>query len=160
MMSRSDNAIRKLSDKGMSLAAKPKYEVPALPRDITELGDEDLMDLFVMFTAWNDHLSGAVAVAAIEERQAQRATDMAEAKAMLANWKGGTGDRVAIAKAQIAVDPAVVALHEDLDEKHAFRKLVEVLAQNVERDSAVVSRELTRRTAGDNFKTRGRRFQA
>lgn len=159
-MSRSSDALTSLSKKGMKLAEKPRYEIPTLPRDITELGDEDLMDLFVMLTAWNDHISGEAAVAAIEERQAQRSVDVAEAQAMLSGWKGGSGDRVAIAKAQIAVDPTVVALHEDLDEKHAFRKLVEVLSQNIERDSALVSRELTRRTAGDNYKTRSRRFQA
>ena len=159
-MSRSESALKAIQAKGMKMAAKPKYDIPPLPRDITDLGDEDLMDLFVMFTAWNDHLSGEVAVAAIEERQAQRAVDMSEAKAMLNNWKGGSQDRVAIAKAQIAVDESVAKLHEELDQKHAFRKLIDVLAQNVERDSALVSRELTRRTAGDSYKSRGRRFQS
>lgn len=157
-MSRSEEALKAIAAKGMSLAPKPKYDIPSLPRDITDLGDEDLMDLFVMLTAWNDHLGGQVAVAAIEERQAQRSLDVAEAQAMLSNWKGNSQDRIAVAKAQIAVDATVNQFHEELDQKHAYRKLVEVLSQNVDRDSAVVSRELTRRTAGDNFKTRGRRF--
>lgn len=150
--------MTQLTNSGLALPSKPKYDIPKLPRDITDLPDEDLMDLFVTLTAWSDFLSSQFAVAAIDEREAQRLLDTAEAKAMIGGWKGGSGDRVAIAKANIAVDPSVTAYREDLDTKHAYRKLVETLTQNVERDSALVSRELTRRTAGDNFKTRGRRF--
>lgn len=157
-MSNSSNAMEVLDGKGLRLSKKPKLEIPVLPRDITDLNDEDLMDLFVQFTSWTDYLSGQLAVSAIDEREADRAVSTAEAQAMLNNWKGGSGDRVAIAKAQIAIDPKVAALVKTLDEKHAYRKLVEVLYQNVERDSAVVSRELTRRTSDSGFNSRKRKF--
>lgn len=160
-MSVSRKVLDSLNELGFTLSPKPQYEIPLLPRDITELDDEGLMDLFVQFTQWNDHLSGARAIAVINEREAERSLSTKEASAMLANWKGGSSERVAVVKAMIAADPEVNELQHDLDTKYAFRKLIETRAENVERDSQVVSRELTRRTSdGGGFRGRARRATA
>ena len=157
---RSNQAEAKLKAQGLFLPIKPDIEIPDLPTDITELDDDSLMELFVILTGWSDHISAQVAVAMVDEREAQRDVDVAEAQAMVRHWKGGSGDRVAIVKAQIAADPDVIELHDHLEERYAYRKLVEVLANNIDRDAALVSRELTRRTSGDTYKGRGRKFQA
>jgi hypothetical protein len=157
---RSNTAKESLKEQGLFLPVKPDIEIPDLPTDITELDDDALMELFVILTGWSDHLSAQVAVAFVDEREAQRDVDVAEAQAMVRNWKGGSGDRIAIVKAQIASDQAVIDLHDRLEEKYAYRKLVEVLANNIDRDAALVSRELTRRTSGDTYKGRGRKFTA
>lgn len=158
-MSVSRKVLESLSELGITLSAKPDFEIPQLPRDITELDDEGLMDLFVQFTQWNDHLSGARAIAVINEREAERSVEAKEAAAMVNNWQGGKGDRVAVVKAMIVTDPQVESLKHDLDIKYAFRKLLETRAENVERDSQVVSRELTRRTSdGGGFRSRARKF--
>ena len=153
-MIKSKEAIDALKAKGLDLFDKPKGEIPRLPRDITELHDDDLMDLFVQFTAWTDHLSSQLAIAAIDERESDRSVSVAESQAMLSNWKGGSGDRITVVKAQIATDPTVIGFIKELDEKHAYRKLLETLYQNVERDSSVVSRELTRRTSDSGSRKR------
>ena len=158
-MSISRDVLVSLNELGFSLTAKPEYEIPLLPRDITELDDEGLMDLFVQYTQWNDHLAGAQALAIINEREAQRALDNAEAAGMLKNWTGAKGDRIALIKAQIANSQEVQELQHELDVKYAFRKLIETRTNNVERDSQVVSRELTRRTSdGGGLRPRQRRF--
>jgi hypothetical protein len=158
-MSISRKVLESLNSLGVTLAAKPEFPIPDLPRDITELDDEGLMDLFVQFTQWNDHLSGARAIAVINEREAERVLDTHEAHSMLANWTDSKADRVAVTKAKIASDPKVIELREDLDTKYAFRKMIETRAENVERDSQVVSRELTRRTSdGGGFRSRVRKF--
>ena len=130
-----------------------------LPRDITDLDDDGLMDLFVQLTQWNDHLAGVLAISIINEREAQRSVDQYEAAGMLKGWTGGKNDRVALAKATIAATDEMKELVHDLDIKYAFRKLLEPKTLNVERDSSVVSRELTRRTSGgDGLRSRQRRF--
>ena len=158
-MSVSRKVLEALKELGVTLSARPDFPIPMLPRDLTELDDEGLMDLFVQFTQWNDHLSGARAIAVITDREAERILDGVQAQAMLANWAGSKGDRVAVAKASIAADSKVVELKEDLDTKYAFRKLIETRAEDVERNSQVVSRELTRRTSdGGGLRARARRF--
>ena len=148
-----------LNNLGISLAAKPDFNIPNLPRDISELDDEALMDLFVQFTAWNDYLSGARAIAVINEREAERQVDAAEAQRFLTEWKGGSADRITVVKARIAASPEVAELKLNYDTKYAFRKLLETRADDVERNSQVVSRELTRRTSGaGGFNARKRAF--
>ena len=141
-------AASRLARQGLSLPPRPEIEIPNLPRDITELSDEQLMDLFVELTTWNDYISTQVAAAQVDERAAQRLLDVTEANATAANWSGGKDDRVAITKAKVATDSSVAASRDALAERHAYRKLVEALGFNVERDAALVSRELTRRTSG------------
>ena len=158
-MSISRDVLAAVNELGFSLTPKPEEGIPELPRDITELDDEALMDLFVHFTQWNDHLSGAQAIATINEREAQRALDNAEAAAMLKNWTGTKGDRIALVKAQISSTKEIQDLQHELDVKYAFRKLIETRTLNVERDSQLVSRELTRRTSdGGGMRARTRRF--
>lgn len=154
----SKTAVDSLHKLGFTLSPKPGFEIPSLPDDITELDDEGLMELFVHFTQWNDHLSGAKAIASINEREAERAVDTLEAQLMVDNWKGGSGDRITIVKAQIASDSKIRTLKEDLDTKYAFRKLIETRAESVERDSQLVSRELTRRTSDVGMRSRQRKF--
>lgn len=159
-MSISKKALDNINKVGYGLASKPGYEIPSLPRDITELDDEALMDLFVQFTQWTDHLAGVHAIAVIDERESERLVTQAEAAAMLKNWTGTKGgDKVTVLKAQIATSPEVNELYSDFNHKYAFRKLIETRMLNVERDAQVVSRELTRRTSdGGGMRSRTRRF--
>lgn len=160
-MSISKDVLASLNKLGFSLPNKPDFDIPELPRDITELDDEGLMDLFVQFTQWNDYLAGAMAIAIVNERESQRTVDNAEAAALLNNWTGAKGDRVTLVKATIQASDEMKELNHDLDTKYAFRKLIETRTLNVERDSQVVSRELTRRTSdGGGLRSRQRRFTA
>ena len=155
-----NSALNTLSQLGLTSSPKPVYDIPLLPLDITDLDDEALMELFVQFTQWTDHLAGAKAIALINEREAERAVTVAEATAMLNFWTGAKGgDKITIVKAQIATSPEVNELHDDYNKKYAFRKLIETRAENVERDSQLVSRELTRRTSDmGSLRSRTRKF--
>lgn len=137
-----------LKSQGFRVATEPlTSKIPRLPKDLTSLHDENLMELFSQFTSWVDYLSVQVSCAQVDERAAQKALDLAEAAAMISGWEGGRDARVALAKAKLATDPKVVALGSDLEEKHAYRKLIETMANNLDRDAALLSRELTRRTS-------------
>lgn len=158
-MSISADTLAKINKAGYTLASKPSYEIPSLPRDITELDDEALMDLFVQFTQWTDHLSGVHAMSVIDERELEKELSKAEANAMVTAFTGKGAKQVAVLKAHIANSPEVHGISEELDTKYAYRKLVETMMLNAERDAQVVSRELTRRTSEHSgLKSRSRRF--
>jgi hypothetical protein len=59
---------------------------------------------------------------------------------------GVRGERVTTVKAEIAIDENIVNLSNQYEEKYAYRKLVEMLLNNHERDLSLVSREITRRS--------------
>lgn len=156
----SDAALDLIESQGLSFPVSPVTddEVPPLPADLTTLDDEGLMDLFARLTGWDDYVATQMAVAMVDERDTERRMEIAEARAVTSSWGGTSGDRVAIAKAKIALDPEVQELKKEHQDRYAYRKLVETLFNNLERDAALVSRELTRRTSSTPVITRKRNF--
>ena len=128
---------------------KPSYDLVTLPPDITDLSGEQLAEMFTILTGWADYTASQLAQAQIAERAAQRALDFRVNKLMVEKLGSATkGDKVTLIRAQIAIDDDVVKLEDALEEKHAYRKMVEMMLSNQERDITLVSREITRRTAG------------
>ena len=138
-------AINALDNQGLNLPKSPKGNVPSLPSDITSVADDGLMDLFVLFTSWSDYIGVQVACAQVDEKAAQRALDLAEIASYAQS--STTGGRVTDNKAKAALHPQVVSAQETFDNRYAYRKLIESLQASVERDAALISRELTRRTS-------------
>lgn len=135
-----------LVEKGMNIP-KPSYELINLPPDITSLSSEQLAEMFTILTGWADYTASQLAQAQIAERTAQRQLDLKVNRLTVEKMGAATkGDKVTLIRAQIAVDEEVVALEEALEERYAYRKLVEMMLSNQERDIMLVSREITRRT--------------
>lgn len=154
----SDRAVNRLEREGIALPGKPTFENDRLPEDLTTLVDEDLMNLFVRLTSWCGYLNARASAAMVDERTAEAHLEIAQAQSLIANWTGGKEDRVTIAKAQRMLDPSYMRMRKVHEDAYAYRKLVETLASNTERDAAVVSREITRRTSTNPVDQRGRRF--
>jgi len=140
------SAVKKFEGWGLTFN-KPVDEQVVLPGDITDIGSEALGQLYTRLTSWSDYIASQLAMAQLEERAALKAKDYKE-NLMLVRRMGSQvkGERVTTVKAEIAVDPEVVALDNDYEEKYAYRKLVEMLLTNHERDLQLVSREITRRS--------------
>lgn len=126
---------------------KPSDEQVHLPSDITTIDSEELGELFTRLTAWTDYINSQLTMAQLEERAALKKKDFNE-NTMLIKRMGAQvkGERITAVKAEISIHPDIVALDNDYEEKYAYRKLVEMLLTNHERDLSLVSREITRRS--------------
>jgi len=154
----SDNwdTIKSLEAQGLHFPTSSDIDTPALPSDLSDLSDEQLMELFVHFTSYWNFLSAQLAVAIIDERAAERELNWEENVALLkANGAKGSKDTVTLLKVQVAMEPEVMRQTHAHEGKYAYRKLVEVMANNAERDTNLISRELTRRTSGGAARSRG-----
>jgi hypothetical protein len=140
------SAVRKFEGWGLHFE-KPSDDQVKLPSDITDISSEQLGELFTRLTSWTDYIASQLVMAQLEERAALRAKDFKE-NTMLVRRMGSQakGERVTTVKAEIAIDPDVVELDTEYEEKYAYRKLVEMLLTNHERDLSLVSREITRRS--------------
>ena len=140
------SAVKKFEGWGLTFN-KPSDEQVILPSDITDIGSEELGQLYTRLTSWSDYIASQLTMAQLEERAALKAKEFKE-NTMLVRRMGAQvkGERVTSVKAEIAVDPEVVSLDNDYEEKYAYRKLVEMLLNNHERDLQLVSREITRRS--------------
>lgn len=146
----------RMAEVGINFPAKPGDTVPEIANvlSIPDLTDEELMDLFHEFVAWNDYATGLLSQAAVEERIANRNVEQHEARYMTAQWTGKSTDRVTVQKAKMADDPAVRDAHQRADHAYAYRKLLDSIVSKLDRDCNLLSRELTRRTSSYDKPTR------
>jgi hypothetical protein len=141
------SALDRISGWGIHFA-KPEDNQAQLPSDITDLSSEQLAELFTKLTAWADYIASELAVAQITERAAQRSLDLTENRLLVERMGSAVkGERITLVKAQISLDPTLVELSGKYEEAYAYRKLVEMLLSNHERDLSLVSREITRRAS-------------
>jgi hypothetical protein len=140
------SAVKKFEGWGLTFQ-RPEGEQVRLPQDITDVSSEEIGKLFTELTAWTDYIASQFAMAQLEERAALKEKDLLE-NIMLVKRMGASarGERVTTVKAEIAIHQDVQDLDKDYEEKYAYRKLVEMLLNNHERDLSLVSREITRRS--------------
>mgnify|MGYP006267037819 CR=1 FL=1 len=153
------NTLRALEVQGLRLNTSMKMDTPRLPEDLTQLDDESLMELFSKLTAYNNFLATQLACAFIDERNAEKDLEQEESVSFLKHYNGkATKDTMTLIKAKVAVEPVVKQLKEVHLGRYNYRKLVEVMVDNVQRDAALVSRELTRRNSLRDISSRQSRF--
>jgi len=128
---------------------KPAYEQAVLPPDITELSSDQLAEMFTILTGWADYMASQLVQAQIAEKKAERAVEYAESMALITKTQNSPkGTTVTLIKAQIDVDPEINDLKDTYQERYAYRKILEMMLNNQERDITLVSREITRRSQG------------
>lgn len=136
-----EGALRVVQKQGFRLPPRPDDHLE-LPSDLSAVANEQLVQLMAGLTAWADYAHAQLGLAQIAEREAQREVDNAEA-AVLAGLPKAT---VTVQKAMVTEDPDVKSKKTNLDRAYAYRHVVQSLAARYDRDVAVLSRELTRRT--------------
>jgi hypothetical protein len=129
-------------------AKQPNYEMVKLPPDITVLSSEQLAEMFTVLTGWADYIATQLANAQIQERTLEKKLDRKVASLLVEKMGAKEkGDRVTLVKAQISMDEEVQDIEDRHHQAYVQRKAWEVMLQNQERDTTLVSREITRRTS-------------
>jgi hypothetical protein len=111
------------------------------------LESDELSALFTRLTAWSNFVAGQLAASQVDEKVLEKRRDMLEAKLLIMKDTSKVkGERVTMMKAQVMADPDFIDVEERYMNAYAYRKMLEVVYNNFERDVALVSREITRRT--------------
>jgi hypothetical protein len=131
---------------GIDEPAQPPFGLPKLEPNLDELTDRQLMELFVQLTRWTDFFQNQAAIEEIRERYADAEVRKLEGFYMTSNKPDRVSEAVTWVRAQMELDPVVQSARDSLKLCYARRKLKQMLFDSAERDAAVVSRELTRRT--------------
>lgn len=140
------SAIERFQAWGLAFE-KPEDDQVKLPSDITIVSSEELGELFTRLTSWTDYIASQLTIAQLEERAILKKKDYLENTMLVKRMNSQVkGERVTTVKAEISIHQDIVDLDNDYEEKYAYRKLVEMLLTNHERDLSLVSREITRRS--------------
>jgi hypothetical protein len=124
----------------------PDFGPPKLEPVLDTLEDPALMELFVKFTRWADYFGAQLANEEILERFADAEVRKLEGLYMLRHKPEKVSEAVTWVRAALESDPEIQAARDAHRVIYARRKLRQMLFESAERDAAVLSRELTRRT--------------
>jgi len=152
-------AVKRMSEQNINMWPD-QSEQPKMPRDISLLDSDELSALFTQLTAWSNFVAGQLAACQVDEHVLNKKKDSLEARLYLEKDNSKTkSERVTRINHEVSADPKIMDLEDQLTHAYAYRKMVEVVANNFERDVALVSREITRRT-NDFRSTRKDKFSA
>jgi len=142
----SKQAVEKMREQNINLWPEQDKQ-PPMPKDISLLESDELSALFTRLTAWSNFVAGQLAASQVDEKVLEKRRDMLEAKLLIMKDTSKVkGERVTMMKAQVMADPDFIDVEERYMNAYAYRKMLEVVYNNFERDVALVSREITRRT--------------
>ena len=147
-----------MATSGGGLFGRPDFDIPELPRDITIISDDRLMQIFSEYVAWQNYAATEFAQAEVVEAKAEARVRYVEAQTMVGQWK--SNDKVTVAKAALATDVQVEDARQEFLVAYAHRKMTQVILNNCERSAALISRELSRRIGRDPVERRNMRWNA
>jgi hypothetical protein len=156
---RAQEALDELRAQGFKLPAKPRNEPALVLGDVSELADEQLIDDFILLTAWTDYAAAQLGLAVINEREKERKVEEAVAAAWQDMHKKFPRTPVTVMREVIMDDPQVKRAKVAMDEVYAYRRLLSDLTARYERDASALSRELTRRTSEKALTKARRRYE-
>jgi hypothetical protein len=152
-------AIAEVEKAGLEFAPRPEDESPVLPEDPTLLDDSELMSLMRRFVAWSDFSATQSALAEVDERMYDSLLQQKEEIVLLRTMPTSEAlrkreDTITRVKAEVQTHHEVVDLRDQRQTAYMRRKLMNVTFERYDRDAAFLSRELTRRTGGQDPKQR------
>lgn len=141
------------------LPPQPRDDSPVLPDDPTALGDSALMTEMRRFTEWADFLGGQLSLAEVEERYAEDAASTVENVLLLQAMPSSEAlrkreDTMTRVRTEVASRTEMQEAQQRVMVAYAQRKLLQKMWERFDRDAALLSRELTRRSGGEDAKTR------
>lgn len=122
---------------------------------MSDLPDHDLMDLLAGFTSWTGYAGHLVALAEIEERQAERYLQRVYDRYSIIHKKEKT---VSATKAMVQQEQEYLDAEDALDVAYAKAKLTKSHYTHLESCGKTVSRELSRRLARNDTDRRNDRY--
>jgi len=142
----SGSVLNVLEAQGLPVRRTLDIDVPAFPRDITAVDDQELMQLARVYMENYNFLITQVACAELAVAEAESIYDKEEAKLLITGAVDPKAKATTI-KASILINPDMEAMSQGLMHAKAYHKLLKTMQDNLERYYQLTSRELTRRTS-------------
>jgi Zn-dependent oligopeptidase len=140
-----------LSGWGFIPEERPEDAVPDIPEDITELTDQQLMQLMGAYTAWTTYAAHRKAGSARNLRSAEQHLRYVTA---LASVRASAERTVAGRKAVAQADPEVQQAETEVADAVDLAEAIDIVWENTKIKIQLASRELSRRIAQHGHETR------
>jgi Zn-dependent oligopeptidase len=140
---------------GFTPEERPEDTVPDIPEDITELTDQQLMQLMGAYTAWTVYAADRKAASLRDLRNAEKHLRYVTA---LASVRATSERTVAGRKAAAQADPEVQQVETEVADAVDLAEAMDVVWENTKIKIQLASRELSRRIAQHGHEQRAAKW--
>lgn len=138
---------------GRFLGHKPEFDIPDVPVYITDLSDDELMEIFAKYVAWQNFVDSEVVSAERDEMLAENRLKLAEARAV-----AGSSEKITKARLDAKSSPEVEKAMNAHVMAKSLKKALGIQQSALERSANFVSRELSRRIGRGPTERRNNRW--
>jgi len=139
----SKKTIGALKDQGLLVNEGYGYDAPVIPPDLTDMMEEQVMDLYAKYVAYLEFINLQLWCADVDKSEADKNLNVIKAQKKLALKKSGSA--VAMIDAEIEVDPEYRAKADALQELSNYHGLIHIISDRLSKDISLINREITRR---------------
>jgi hypothetical protein len=139
----SKKTIGALKDQGLLVNEGYGYDAPVIPPDLTDMMEEQVMDLYAKYVAYLEFINLQLWCADVDKSEADKNLNVIKAQKKLALKKAGSA--VAMIDAEIEVDPEYRAKADALQELSNYHGLIHIISDRLSKDISLINREITRR---------------
>lgn len=159
-------AKQELAKQQIHLPPRPDVS-PTIPEELTELSDAELMKLFSKWTQWMNYTAAQLAIAEVDERFCEQVVEKYQAISLItergalhaqATNSAEKANATTYLKAKAWEDSAYVDARDEVENAYAYRKLVKLKYDEADKNTALVSRELTRRVGRNDREGRNAKW--
>ena len=139
----SSRAISKLKGQGLTVNETFDYDSPNLPKDITSMSDEDVMDLYAKYVAYLEFINLQLWCAEVDKSEAEKDMNLNKARKKLE--LKSSGKAVAMIDAEVEVDTDYRVALDKYQELSHYHGLINIISDKLSKDISFINREITRR---------------
>lgn len=143
----SREVIQTAEAQGLKVVYSYEYDAPSLPKDITDITEEQLMDLYSKYVSYLDFINTQAWCAKVDAADAEKEVDLEKARKKIMMKE--SGQAVALIDSHIEIDKTYNELQEACQNLKNYHSLVQLLSEKTLKDISFINREISRRISAN-----------
>lgn len=143
----SQETIESAVEQGLKVLYSYDYESPSLPQDITDMVEEDLMDLYARYVSYLEFINLQAWCAKVDASDMAKEVSLEKARKKITMKEAKKA--VAIIDSEIELDPTYRQLLIEQDRLENYHGLVQLISEKTLKDISFINREISRRISAN-----------
>lgn len=143
----SRETIKAAEEQGLKVVYSFEYDAPTLPKDITDITEEQLMDLYSKYVSYLDFINTQAWCAKVDAADAEKEVDLEKARKKIMMKE--SGQAVALIDSYIEIDDTYNELKDVCQSLKNYHSLVQLLSEKTLKDISFINREISRRISAN-----------
>lgn len=143
----SKETIQLAAEQGLNVVYSYEYDAPTLPKDITDITEELLMDLYSRYVSYLDFINTQAWCAKVDAADAEKELDLEKARKKIMMKEAGQA--VALIDSHIEVDKDYIELQDRCQDLKNYHSLVQLISEKTLKDISFINREISRRISAN-----------